>query len=1338
MQSILSTTNITPLNGQLGLNVHNSFGSNTNIFSIGIYNRYYLTATSIGLDILLPEIGSGITDIGFNCWLINEGSNSFDIKNHDSSTTYFTLYSDQIAYCTAKAINNVWNVNIASLNLVAGTNISIINNGSEFVINATGSATTVPINRTVFVDSVFGNDGTGAIEDMSKPYQTIQAAATALNSAYSGTAKLVYIWPGTYSHSSGNLFFNNMFYYFSPGTVFNVTANCIVGNSNSVNFGIINEGVINCTIAASGYFINISETLFGGNVFLDLNELNCNLSTNCITLINDIKNRIKIQRYTNTIASANLLTTSFQGNAIIEIDNIVHSNSDSNIITLSGESSNVNIHFANINNGTLLNVVGDLICNLDILQCNHSTGYAFKLGNSISFIDIGYCISTAVRLGELSNCRLSINTDTITNTSNLLLFDLSTVSSGVSSLNWNTTFFNVNSGGGNCINIVGRSYVVISAIEINITSTINLTNSASDFNHCLISSHLFNGTINCNGSILYTDIQTGLVNLSGTRIYGRCPVQKIGVNDYSIENTLNSVSSTVYTDGLLIAYNTTGSSFSSNNIIYGGNITITLDDPISNNPSIEHYYNTLTVDFVGTSTTLDIYKVGGTLDIIEKIVCNITARNSTVNLMYPPSSVLDTTVNIPIGVLTTTDSFDGLITYHKILSYDNLTDGIPGNILFYGNIIYSFNINGAGGSLGLFSKIMSFDSNGDCRLNTGVLTLQSGILYSNFNVTMNFLSSTCNCGIINIPNNGFSFTIGTNNTFNSDIIRSPFEILTVSSVSGTSYVKFGVSNTVPTIRIQTLGRMVIFGGIMTNGNSQLFINQSLISSSNENVVNINVIDAEMTMNSNLLNVIWNTKIANNFSIDSVQEGTLFRFTSSVITTGTLPLFNMDYVNVILFCKLVYSIAFVYSKSTNVLTLQMYIKILNSFGSLDLIIDTGGGGISASGTLDLYEGSATDLFTFTSMYEKIHSGFSVLSGIYVCDILDIKVEKTVYSNSATNWYIKQVVITSGYRVCRASTTINLYYGDSIYGRTNSTFTFIGPPSGTVSVFVSYINISHMEINSQSRQLAEGNIVYFRIDNLSYTSNSGTTPMFVGLQMTGDNYIFIDKLELSSRLFSSTSNTNIINMTINSISITSVPSGDIMTIICPINLDIRFIYIADTGNFLININQSLSSSNETNVGILKLFSEEPSNARVSYTSTVTNKTNITIVYSRLASILFNGIIPANADLSLTCETSVTTQSATTVTTTGASAQLVKISEKYACLTGVGSNSVLSHLGTNGPIITSCVLYRPNNVTVSYPFSSIAYGRTVVANLATTASSNRTPGIPWPYIDANVIVL
>lgn len=94
------------------------------------------------------------------------------------------------------------------------------------------------INNTVFVDSTYGSDLTGALENIAKPYATITAAQTAAVTA--GGEWAIIINTGAYSDT--NLGANFMNYYFMPGAQLTSADNCFIDNASSLVYNVYGAG----------------------------------------------------------------------------------------------------------------------------------------------------------------------------------------------------------------------------------------------------------------------------------------------------------------------------------------------------------------------------------------------------------------------------------------------------------------------------------------------------------------------------------------------------------------------------------------------------------------------------------------------------------------------------------------------------------------------------------------------------------------------------------------------------------------------------------------------------------------------------------------------------------------------------------------------------------------------------------------------------------------------------------------------------------------------------------------------------------------------------------------
>lgn len=160
--------------------------------------------------------------------------------------------------------------NAASLNFVGAT-VTATESGNEATITVTSNATSSNI---VYVDATYGNDITGIVDRLDKPFQTLSAAYTAASAG-----DTIYVFPGTYDLTSvhpHHFTSKNMNFYFSNGSVM---TNFRVANSSapsSVNINISGYGEFNYagvtyvtrwgTSSGSG---TLTLKWFGKKMFLD-------------------------------------------------------------------------------------------------------------------------------------------------------------------------------------------------------------------------------------------------------------------------------------------------------------------------------------------------------------------------------------------------------------------------------------------------------------------------------------------------------------------------------------------------------------------------------------------------------------------------------------------------------------------------------------------------------------------------------------------------------------------------------------------------------------------------------------------------------------------------------------------------------------------------------------------------------------------------------------------------------------------------------------------------------------------------------------------------------------
>ncbi len=141
-----------------------------------------------------------------------------------------------------------------------------------------GFNTNVLVNKTVFVDVKYGDDLTGKVEDMDKPFQTIQAAIDAAVAAPISSLALiqpraepvnwtVYIRPGLYTDNK-ILLKNNVNLFFEEGAISDNSA-----NTSSTDYTFTDNNTrVNCSITGFGDFIcaiNLFKLGFRSNILIE-------------------------------------------------------------------------------------------------------------------------------------------------------------------------------------------------------------------------------------------------------------------------------------------------------------------------------------------------------------------------------------------------------------------------------------------------------------------------------------------------------------------------------------------------------------------------------------------------------------------------------------------------------------------------------------------------------------------------------------------------------------------------------------------------------------------------------------------------------------------------------------------------------------------------------------------------------------------------------------------------------------------------------------------------------------------------------------------------------------
>lgn len=144
----------------------------------------------------------------------------------------------------------------------------------------------VLVGKTVFVDSVNGNDATGVRGDASKPFLTLTAAKTAATSG-----DTIFVGPGTYAER--NLLKNGVNWYFYPGATVDITTTspAQTGANDTMAAAIFDDsvrganGAVVCSINGFGVFSRNELTLSGQEATVFIRNPASNVSINCKSII---------------------------------------------------------------------------------------------------------------------------------------------------------------------------------------------------------------------------------------------------------------------------------------------------------------------------------------------------------------------------------------------------------------------------------------------------------------------------------------------------------------------------------------------------------------------------------------------------------------------------------------------------------------------------------------------------------------------------------------------------------------------------------------------------------------------------------------------------------------------------------------------------------------------------------------------------------------------------------------------------------------------------------------------------------------------------------------------
>lgn len=156
----------------------------------------------------------------------------------------------------------------------------------------------------LFVDAVYGNDLTGAREDFTKPFLTVDAAVAA-----SSAGDLIILNGGSYTLTV-NGFQNSLSYYLSKGTSFDLGSS--VANTAGEDYSVFGEGTIyiNSSIGTSG--------TYDGTLNIDVENIYASAASRITSLASgDHKLIIKCK---NAIADYGLVSMNGRGELTLDIE----------------------------------------------------------------------------------------------------------------------------------------------------------------------------------------------------------------------------------------------------------------------------------------------------------------------------------------------------------------------------------------------------------------------------------------------------------------------------------------------------------------------------------------------------------------------------------------------------------------------------------------------------------------------------------------------------------------------------------------------------------------------------------------------------------------------------------------------------------------------------------------------------------------------------------------------------------------------------------------------------------------------------------------------------------
>lgn len=344
--------------GQLGNtiyidNININLNQGTSFNNI-YYHRYYINST-VNIDFTLGQITNPIIK-GYTLLIKNTGSFDIVLKEY-SGTTIVTITPSQLYIVTAvlEGVSDTWEYSLMNVLGVGGYSVNII-----------------------YIDGTYGNDTTGLIHRLDRPFQTIQAAVAAAITA-GLTSPYYEVFPSTYTVNSSITISTASSWNFHRGVIITGTANPVF---NITAGGILLTSIFGYVISTATGFISTTGitfieglsinkiTISSGTLILFINELYSLLKPNSLTGFN-LTGSIDNLYNTSNDDLLQLITTLTNGSTYLYINNMIYTSSTSRCMNI------------NITGGTTSIYINQLI--LDTTTSSVAEAVLISFGSLVGF-----------------------------------------------------------------------------------------------------------------------------------------------------------------------------------------------------------------------------------------------------------------------------------------------------------------------------------------------------------------------------------------------------------------------------------------------------------------------------------------------------------------------------------------------------------------------------------------------------------------------------------------------------------------------------------------------------------------------------------------------------------------------------------------------------------------------------------------------------------------------------------------------------------------------------------------------------------------------------------------